>query len=75
MPLKMFHCLDGYRFFAKFDPVDGSPGEKRVSTLWCFRGVYAKALLTRFVGFINLFDLIGVRNSLTGFAGISPLTI
>ena len=24
---KMFHCLDGYSFFVKIVPVDGSPGD------------------------------------------------
>ena len=28
-----------------------------------------------FLGFISLFDLIGVRNSLAGTAGISPVTV
>ena len=26
VPFKMFHCVNGYSFFIKIVPVDGSPG-------------------------------------------------
>ena len=88
---EMFNCLNGKSFFIKIVPVDGSPGEKQVSMLRYFQGVYTKIPQAvffcvschkvccpeylGFLGFINLFDLTSVRNSLTGTVGISPLTI
>ena len=87
----MFQCVDGYRFFIKIVPGDGGQEKNQVSVLCCFQGVYTKIPRVvscgschkfffvlksfGFLGFISLFDLIGVRNSLAGTAGISPVTV
>ena len=70
----MFHCLDNNSFFGKIVPVDGSPAEKQVSIFSCFSEIDTKALRVLksfgFLGFVNLFDLTGVRNSLAGIVVI-----
>ena len=51
---KLFHCLDGYSFFIKIVPVDGSPGKNKFLYSCCFHRVFTKT--QRVYSFIYTFS-------------------